>query len=191
MSGLWLVSYIALWILFLVVAVVQLSVLRNLGTIYETLQQQQHGSPPEPIKLVAGQPVAELRLQHISGEPATLATFRGQPTAFAVISPGCGPCHDLLGALNRGVALEQNGLDARQRVVISVGSGEQTAELVQEVGLPPSVPVLIDLDHSVRDQWGIHNTPTTVIADEQLVFVRHVVGFTAPTTKDSALTASR
>lgn len=48
MSGLWLVSYIALWLLFLVVAVALLSVLRNLGVIYESLRylrQQARESP--------------------------------------------------------------------------------------------------------------------------------------------------
>lgn len=188
MSGLWLVSYIALWILFLVIAVVLLSVLRNLGTIYTALQQPAMPEPP-PLNLTAGQPVPALQLQHISGEPATLTAFRGQPTAFVVISPGCGPCHDVLGALSHGTALEENGLSGRQRVVISLGSGPETAPLIQQVGLPPNIPVLIDLDHSLRDQWGIRTTPTTVIVDEQLIFRQHMVGFTAPTARTAALAA--
>ena len=35
MTGLWLVSYITLWLFFLLIAVVLLSILRNLGTIFE------------------------------------------------------------------------------------------------------------------------------------------------------------
>lgn len=39
MTGIWLVSYIALWVLLLLIAIVLLSVLRNLGLIYERIQQ--------------------------------------------------------------------------------------------------------------------------------------------------------
>lgn len=37
MSGIWLVSFVALWVLLLVMAVVLLSVLHNLGVMAEAL----------------------------------------------------------------------------------------------------------------------------------------------------------
>src|SRR5690349_8239311 len=95
MTGLWLISYIALWILFLVLAVVLLSVLRNLGALYETLAAFQN-PPQEPIKLVPGDIVPDLALPALSGDRVPISAFRGQTTAFLIVSPGCSPCHSLL-----------------------------------------------------------------------------------------------
>lgn len=186
MSDVWLVSYVALWVLFLVVAVVLLSVLRNLGTVYEAMQQP-HPAPSEPIKLTAGEPLPDLVLEDLSGEGVSLATFRGQRSAFMVISPGCGPCRNLLEALAAPAHSSIDHFSAAQRVVISTGSGPTTADLIQTVGLSPQVPVLIDQGQSVLERWGVSSTPTTVVVDEHLIFREHTVGFTAPLANRAAL----
>jgi peroxiredoxin len=177
MTGLWLVSYIALWILFLILAVVLLSVLRNLGTLYESLAVA-HPLEEQPIKLVAGEALPDLTMRTLSGERVPVSRFQGTKTAFFVVSPGCSSCTSLL----KDIA--ENGADpyphdgiVRQRVIVSNADTAETAALIDQTGLPDSVPLLIDPDGGTRREWGVAGTPTTVIVDEQLRFVRHEVGY--------------
>lgn len=177
MSGLWLVSYIALWILFLVLAVVLLSVLRNLGALYELVSAQR---PPveEHSRFAAGEAVPPLELPVLSGERRSTDTFQGATTAFLVVSPGCAPCQDLL----RDLALHPSNPyprdpSIRQHVIVSVADVAATVTLLDEIGLDGEFPVLIDTERQVRDRWGIDRTPTTLVVDGHAHFVRQNIGF--------------
>ncbi|NOK58402.1 MAG: hypothetical protein GFH27_549279n208 [Chloroflexi bacterium AL-W] len=174
MTGVWLVSYVALWILVLVLALVLVSMLRNLGTIYETLQTWR--PVHDPIKLKVGEVVPALTLTSITNETVSLTDHQGTPLAVAIISPGCEPCHDLAKVLARGEALPQT--NGERLIIISVGSGAETQSLIDEVGLHKDIPVYCDTTRSTAEAWGVSSTPTTVLLDERSTFVRHIVGFT-------------
>jgi len=177
MTGLWLVSYIALWILFLIVAVVLLSVLRNLGTLYESLAVA-HPLEEQPIKLVAGEALPDLTMRTLSGEQVLVSTFQGARTAFFVVSPRCSPCTNLLKDIaENGAGPYPHDGSVRWRVIVSNADAAETAALIDQAGLPDGVLLLIDPDGGTRREWGVAGTPTTVIVDEQLRFVRHEVGY--------------
>jgi hypothetical protein len=76
---------------------------------------------------------------------------------------------------------------ARQSVVISIGTAPEIAALVQEIGLPPAIPLLVDTEEQTLSVWGVASTPTTVIIDENQRFVRHLLGFTPKTTQSKEL----
>lgn len=176
MTGLWLVSYIALWLLFLIVAVVLLSVLRNLGVIYEAMAALPTAAANQ-TKLASGELLPELTLETLDGKVTHLSAFRGKKTAFTVISPQCSPCQSLL----QDIAISDAILDplnspVRRRVVISVGNAVDAARLTEQVRLPAALPILVDAGNSIRDKWGLISTPTTVVVDEQLRVVRHMFG---------------
>lgn len=174
MTGIWLVSYVALWILVLVLALVLISMLRNLGTIYETLQtwQPMH----EPIKMKVGEVVPALTLTNRANETTSLTEHQGIPLAVAIISPGCGPCHDLAKVLARGEPLPQT--NGERPIIISIGSVAETQSVIDEVGLHTDIPVYCDITRSTAEVWGVSSTPTTVLLDERGAFVQHIVGFT-------------
>jgi peroxiredoxin len=184
MTGLWLVSYIALWVLFLVVAVVLLSVLRNLGVIYESLETTSRKSPfVTQTKLETGKPLPNLTLATRTGDTVELSTFQGTRTAFAVVSPHCSACYDLLKDI---AANEVDGLNgsisgSTQWVIISVGDTPDTARLVERACLPGELPILADTANAIAEEWGVATTPTTVIVDKRLHVMEQVVGrkFTA------------
>jgi len=176
MTGLWLVSYVALWVFLLIIAVALLSVLRNLGVIYESLADSRTPTA-DPTKLVAGASLPALALRTLAGSAVDLAAFRGTKTAFSVISPQCAPCHLLLRdiAAGRGV-VDPLDPSVRQRVILSVGDLAATAALVGRLQLPGDLPVLVDAGRDIEERWGITSTPTTVIVDEQLRVVRRLLG---------------
>lgn len=176
MTGLWLISYIALWILFLVVAVVLLSVLRNLGVIYESMVKTVKLSPP-PTKLVAGEVLPELTLQTLAGDSTSLSEFPKKKTAFIIVSSHCSPCVSLL----KRIAEDNTNPDPldstiRSRIIVSVGSIPESAELISRSRLPQDVPVLVDAENSLAKEWGITTTPTTIVVDDQFKVVRHIFG---------------
>jgi hypothetical protein len=176
MTGIWLISYVALWVLFLGVAVVLISVLRNLGIIYESIQQLPQ-LRTSPTKLETGQALPNIMLQTLSGEALSLAALQGSKTAVSIVSTQCGPCRDLLSTIALGTD-QADPLDptVRRRVVVSLSDMLTTAQLIDQVGLSTNVPVFVDPETNVTKEWGITTTPTTVIVDEQLKVVRQVFG---------------
>lgn len=180
MSGLWLVSYIALWALLLIVAVALFSVMRNLGVIYESLATGGQGVA-RPTKLVTGEALPDLTLQTLTGDTVDLAAFQGMKTAFSVVSPQCAPCLGFLHDIATGRAVV-DPLDpsVRRRVVVSVGDIPATSAFAGRVPLPEGLPLLVDVSNGIADKWGVISTPTTVIVDEQLRVVRHLLSTPAP-----------
>ncbi len=175
MTGLWLVSYIALWLLFLIVAVVLLGVLRNLGVMYQLVTPSPTATSAAPTNLVTGNVVPELVLQTLTGEPISVTNFQGKKTAFTIVSSHCGPCHELLKKIAKDdIAPDPFDPAVLQRIIVNVGTPQETNALFDQVQFRTDTPVLIDLENLVAQKWGITSTPTTVIVNDQLRDVRSV-----------------
>lgn len=173
MTGIWLVSYIALWILFLVVAILLLSVLHNLGAIYDLLPERE----PAPTKLEADDILPEIELVTLSsGQKTLISDFEGVKTAFSIVSSGCSSCVDFLEGINNGSDPDPLDPTVRQRVLIGLGDDEWITRMIREVNLPPDLPILLDRDRGVVETWGISATPATVIVDNNLRVVRQLFG---------------
>ncbi|NOK57980.1 MAG: hypothetical protein GFH27_549287n284 [Chloroflexi bacterium AL-W] len=178
MEGIWLVSYVALWVLFLIVAFVLLSVLRNMGVLYESLKNVSRFE--KETDLEPKQQVPNVTLFDVSGREVPLTKFHGSEVAMPIVSPNCGPCRRLLQEIVNGTAqldpLEEKAHDV---VLISVGDVQQTVELTQDIGLNHGVPVLIDRNQEIAEHWGITSTPAIVIVDNDMKVVRQVFGWSS------------
>lgn len=179
MSGLWLASHIALWVLFLVTAIALISVLRNLGDLAEAVKNST--VPRDTVTLVAGQTTPTLVLQTLDGATLSTSDLHGQPTTYAVISPNCGPCQFFVEALMNGVVLDVFPNSVR-RVVISTGSAEETQVSVK-ANLPADVMVLLDTGKQASERWGARSTPTFISLDDEGRYKVHKVGFEPPPSK--------
>lgn len=177
MTDLWLVSYIALWILFLAVGVVLLSILRNLGVIYSSLEAVAPQTRAAPTHLKAGQRVPDLTWRTLTGDSRAVSDLGGVRQAFSFVSPTCGPCLKFLQDVARNaVPPDLHDPSVGHRVIVSVGDAEGTIALLEKAGLPADSAVLLDPDRQVVHQWGITGTPVTVVVDEELRVVRHIFG---------------
>lgn len=176
MTGIWLISYIALWLLFLGVSIVLLSVLRNLGIIYESMSSSPT-TRKQSTNLIAGQVLPELTLRTLAGYSKATAEFCGRKIAFIIISPTCSPCKDLLERIAQG-NIQVDPLDStlQDTVLVSVGDATMTANLVQQLGLSQKNLILLDTERLVLKIWGISATPTTVIVDAAGKVVRQIFG---------------
>lgn len=176
MTGFWLISYITLWLLFLIIAVALLSVLHNLGVIYESIKAQRIQQVPS--KLSVGDSLPEVTLPTLGGEMLSTSALLGDKAAFLVVSPTCSPCHEHLRTLATAqTTVDPLDPDLRHFAVISVGDGDRTRHFIERVGLSREIPVFLDTDSLIAIAWGTTATPTTVIVDAQMKVVRQVFGF--------------
>jgi peroxiredoxin len=169
MTGLWLLSYVALWIVMLLVVAMLVGVLRHIGMLYE---QAGRRSPPA-TKLRAGDVVPDVTLSTLDGVKVRLSRFAGTSAHLVLVSPQCSGCADLLKQLAESDATaEVEG----KRVIVSMGDPMGTEELLRRAGAPADGVVLIDREGRIKDAWGVRATPVTIVVDEQLKVLRQVIG---------------
>jgi hypothetical protein len=183
MSGMWLVSYIILWVLLLVIAFTLLNILHNLGVIYNIIHPSADKQGyMQPTKIQPGTVLPEVELYTLGAIKQSTTDFIGKRLAISIISPHCEPCQQLL----KRIATEQDNFDpidptVTNAAIISMGSPEETAQLIKDAGLPASIPVLVDANSNISKTWGIKMTPTTVVVNEKLSVVRFIVGVNGQT----------
>ena len=168
MTGIWLVSYIALWVLFLVMASVLILMLRKPGIFFNSVVM----SAPKhamPSKIIPGEVLPELTIQTLAGDRIQISTFRGVKTAFFVISPHCSICVNLLKEIaENGTEPDLVSPIVRRQAIVSIGDVSDTAEVIRRVGLGENIPVLVDVDSNVLTEWDIKGTPTRIVVDDHL-----------------------
>jgi len=185
MEGIWLVSYVTLWLLLLALGLVVVSLLRNVGLLATAVKQLQTGAQ-DTLTLEAGALVPELPLTALAGQATSLAAQRGAPVVVMFVSPGCGPCHDLLLALHQWMPILPDLLPATQPVLVSLGDVTATQTLLEEVPFRVG-PVLLADAAAVKERWGVRSTPTIVLLDAEGRYLRHQMGFSAPPASQAAL----
>lgn len=173
MSGLWLISYVALWLVALALLLGLLATLRQIGILH-----QQAAQPFVPrTKLIHGERAPDLELQTLEGDRVRLSHTINGRTPILIVSPACGGCNTLLRQFANGAI----GSDMAERiVVVCVASIRETAELLQRTGIPGGARVLVDSEGNVRRAWGISMTPATIHVDQALTVLEQDVGFFSP-----------
>jgi hypothetical protein len=181
-SGLWLVSYVALWVLVLLLGVSLIAVLYNLGAMYGHLRRDGN-MQSLPSGLPGGVVLPEVAWRTLDGQERTPASYLGHKRAFVVLSPSCSGCQDYLRQMGRA-DFRPDPLDdsVTQAVVISLATATQTADMIKIFDLYPdeNCEVLVDDAQEVVHHWGTEVLPTVIIVDEELRVVRQVFGGTEP-----------
>lgn len=96
MSGIWLISYILLWILVIALVAIVLGLVRQLGMIYLRLGPEQNLlATSEGLEL--GKPIPEFEAGEISqNRNLTIGDLKGHPSVLVFVSPSCSPCKELM-----------------------------------------------------------------------------------------------
>jgi hypothetical protein len=169
MSGLWLVSYVVLWALFLVVVALLAGALHHIGILYGRIEKKL----PTATRFKSGEMLPDLVLKSPAGEPVPVSSFSGSQTAFVIVGPGCSNCLRVLEKLADGDAFMQ--LPVEKLVVVSLRDIPGTVDLVQRARLPPTFPVLVDTEEALDRLWGVRTTPVVVEVDGQMKIERQRV----------------
>lgn len=179
MTGIWLISYVVLWILFLILAVVLLLTVRSLSVVVEKLQALQPGPEPPATSLEIGETLPDVQLRGRDDTLRALHSFRGTDTAVVVVSSGCGPCRDVLAEIGQhSTTSDPLHLHVAQTVLICLGETNESEQELAQLGVPASLPVFFDPDNRVKSLWGIQGTPTMIVVNPNLQVVHASAGFT-------------
>lgn len=138
MSSIWLISYLALWLVvgFLLLAVVTLA--RQVGLLHRRL-------PPVGARLMnagpeIGAPVPELTVVDLQGRSINLGGARARQTLALFVSPSCPACAGLMPALRSLWQSERRILDVF--VISPIGDEEANRRFAERHRLGP-IPVIV------------------------------------------------
>lgn len=177
MTGLWLASYIILWVLVVVVCLLLIGVLRQLGLIYRQLTPaptkptEEDNSIPELERdgPEIGSSLQDLSVESINGfGKLTLAMqSAGETTLLMFMSPMCETCQHLVEPLN-ALAAEPAGT---VHVSVVMRADEQACRAFLSI-FPLNMPVICDREGEITKGFDIHRTPFGLYFDEHGTLLR-------------------
>lgn len=154
MSGWWLASYVILWVVVVLLALVVVALARQLGTLHlrlgprGALEVDDEGPP-------LGEAPGPVEALDLEGRPVTLAG-PGDPQLLLFVSPDCPLCRDVLPSL--GAAARAGRLSP---YVIADASPEDAARSFRHDGV--GAPVLPG--PGIARDFAIPGTPYAVVLD--------------------------
>ncbi len=154
MDGIWLVSFIALWIIVILEGVLILLLYRQLGILYLG-----SASGVSRDGLPVGTPAPDFTLADLDGRQHSLAGLRGQNVLLLFGSAHCDPCRRLLPGLEEFAA--RNGRDF-QVLWLNQGSPADALSFRSETGA--DLPMLPYRD-GVNDAYRVRVTPFIYMID--------------------------
>jgi methylamine dehydrogenase accessory protein MauD len=158
MEGVWLVSYIVLWILVLAMGVLILLLYRQLGIMYL-------GSAEGVSRdgLAKGTQAPDFSVTDQYGHLQRLINYRGRPTLLLFGSPHCSPCRTLLPQLHDWAAAHPDvGV-----LWLNAASPEESLKFVSDTGATiPVAPYPPEGNSNLLDTYRVRVTPFSFLLDE-------------------------
>jgi hypothetical protein len=174
MTGLWLVSYSVLWILFILACFLLFGMLQQIGTLQrqlkfsgEDVKQEFSGAgervaaKPEEDGPPPGVDLPELAFATINGF-GTLSptTFFSKSTLLVFLSSMCETCQAVVEPLNRLVDEEGHHL----KIVVIMRNDAQTCRTFLKL-FPLQMPVVCDSSHAITMGLNVHSSPFGLLYD--------------------------
>ncbi|MEA2575970.1 MAG: hypothetical protein QOH93_3268 [Chloroflexia bacterium] len=157
MEGIWLVSYIVLWLVVLVLLVLVILLYRQLGIMYLGSAE---GVSRDGIETGSVAPDFSLTDQY--GNLQRPQDYRGRPLLIVFGSPTCGPCKVLLPELH---AWAEDHPEVGV-LWLNAASREENARYVAEQGVTLPVSAHTPAD-GVVERYRVRVTPFLFFLDEQ------------------------
>lgn len=156
MEGIWLVSYIVLWLLVLGLGVLVVVLYRQLGIMYLGSAE---GVSRDGLELGARAPDFSLVDQY--GNLQRLADYRGRPLLLLFGSPNCSPCRILLPQLHDWAkAHPETGV-----IWLNAASQQESLEFVAETGATLPIAAFAP-DERLMELYKVRVTPFSFLLDE-------------------------
>ena len=156
MSGIWLVSYVALWAVVLFQGIVIFVLVRQLGVIYLGTAQ---GVANDGLDV--GKEAPDFSLFGLDGEPLSLASFRGTPLLLIFGSPTCAPCRGLIPDLN---SFARDRAQELRVLFLSRSDDESTRRFASEQNI--EVPIAAHPDEDLPNRYEARVTPFGFLVDD-------------------------
>lgn len=157
MEGIWLISYIVLWVVVLGLALLVLLLYRQLGIMYLGTAE---GVSRDGLEKGTRAPDFSLTDQH--GTVHRLSSLRGRPVLLLFGSPHCSPCRILLPQLHDWARAHRD----MEVLWLNAASPEESLKFVSDTST--TLPVLpFTPEDNVMEQYRVRVTPFMFMVDEQ------------------------
>ena len=185
MSGMWLTTYVVLWILVLVQGFLLVGALQQVGLLRRRIGLQAGATedavdsddlPPPPLEedgpaIGTGMPDVQLETINHFGTLSRAALLSGVDSLLIVfMSPLCEGCQHAVAPLNKLVA-ERATNGHRIRVVAILRADEQACRSFLSV-FPLEMAIVSDGDRSHTRGFGVHRNPFGLLYDAQGTLMR-------------------
>lgn len=178
MTGLWLASYLVLWVVVVVVCFLLIGILRHLGFIQRQLDVQVQPSEPQDDGTIpaleldgppVGSPLMNLEVETINktGHLKLMALHEDRPLLVMFMSPLCETCQHIVEPLNALVTDVSYGV----RPTVIMRGDEQMCRAFLSV-FPLHMPVVCDKERTITKGFGIHHTPFGLLYDVHGTLIR-------------------
>src|ERR1019366_4237794 len=177
MTGLWLVSYIFLWLVVGILCLITIGLLQQLGLLQRQLEQ--HGSEPtteetllhpalEDDGLAIGSTLPQLTANSINGFGSLTFPFPSLEgySLLVFLSPLCEPCQHIVEPLNMLVKEAVN----TGKVIVIMRADEQACRSFISI-FPLNLPVICDNERTITMDFNVHHAPFGLLYDAQGVLV--------------------
>lgn len=181
MSGAWLVSYVALWLIVMGACAGLLGAIRELGLLRARLGVTSDAELREVPSIehdgpAVGSRVVEMTLTLSNGFPDLVLPDPGSRsgTLLVFMSPMCESCQHVVDPLNALVHDESIPV----RPVVIMRAGKEACRAFISV-FPLHLPMICDCDRTVTRAFGTHRNPFALLYDESGVLVRKGIALDA------------
>ena len=120
MSGIWMISYLSLWILVALLFFAVLTLARQVGILHRRLGPT--GARMTNMGLAIGEPAPQIDTLDLNGREVTLGSARNRPTLMLFFTTTCSTCAELTPAIRSLYQSERNKLDI---ILVSMFSDEK------------------------------------------------------------------
>lgn len=161
MSGVWLASYIVLWVLVLLLAFLLAGALRQLG-LFQLRLGDDPGALITDSGLDRGATAPDFTaLDSEAGELVSLSDLPAVPRMLVFASPGCLSCRELIPGLNE-VRKTRGGYDF---LVVCRGDLESCQAFGRMNGL--EAPMVVDTTGQIEKDYRVTLTPFAYLIDHE------------------------
>jgi len=180
-SGLWLISYVVIWILVVTLCLFMIGLLRQLGVLqlqFEHPPVSELGAKTPPLKddgPAIGSPFPQVVGETINGfgTVALASQRRASRTLVMFMSPLCDSCQHMIGPLN--ALMDDPTQDLSATVILRGDEGRCRSFLSV---FPLRLPAICDHDSSIHRGLNVHRAPLGLLYDEHGMLIRKGVART-------------
>ena len=170
MSGIWLVSYIALWGLVILLTVVVLGLVRQLGLIHLRLGPDNDlVTTNEGLEI--GLPAPDFQADDVlNGHEIALSNLKGHPSILVFVSTSCQPCQELMPHL---VSFHRSKNGKVNIVLFIQAEAEESVQFAKNHQL--KIPVVSDPQGDLSKVYQVRATPFAYGLDRKGIVQRRGV----------------
>lgn len=164
MSGTWFISYLTLWILVVLLAIIVLGLVRQLGIIYLRLGPDQNLLATTG-GLELGKPAPNFEAYEITHtRRITLDDLKGKSCILVFVSPSCSPCKELMPHLKE---FQQSWNGKINLVIFCQGDIQLSKDFIDSYNLRSAL--IIDKDGKLSETFLVRATPFAYRLDKESV----------------------